>query len=167
MDTLLLAPGLHYQQAADELFRKGGEAIVAMVDEGKGPVKLRLDDDAVSRTAGRSNGSQGALKVNNAATAQYIQSIAKPGQEVTLDVGRLVASKGRYKLKRSDTGQHATAWLETNSAGLGWVSHLLYLISPLMTLAAIALLVLFKDCKKSIYLSIFTSLDSRPSWHFL
>ena len=153
MDTLLLAPGLHYQQAADELFRKGGEAIVAMVDGRKGSVKLRLDDNdddddnAASRTARRPNGSQDALKVNNAATAQYIQSIAKPGQEVTLDVGRLVASRGRYKLKRSDTGRHATAWLETNSAGLGWVSHLLYLASPLMTLAAIALLVLFKDCK--------------------
>ncbi|KAK4162044.1 hypothetical protein QBC43DRAFT_322785 [Cladorrhinum sp. PSN259] len=159
MDILLLAPGLHYQQAADQLFRKGGEAIVAMVDKGSGsaerPIEFELDrnDDAAAATGGNGaapkktstlNRSQ-SLKINNAATAQYIQSIAKPGEVVTLDVGRLVASKGRYKLKRSNSGYHASAWLETNSSGIGWVSHILYLLGPLLTFGTIALAVLFKD----------------------
>ncbi|KAK4229583.1 hypothetical protein QBC38DRAFT_412273 [Podospora fimiseda] len=128
LDILMLAPGLHYQQAADELFRKGGEAIVGLVDEGHGSAERPVE-----------------LSLGNAATIQYIQSVAKPGQVVTLEVGRLVASKGRYRLKRSDSGHHASAWLESNSAGLGWVSHLLYLLGPLLTIATMALAVLFKD----------------------
>ncbi|KAK3987456.1 hypothetical protein QBC44DRAFT_331560 [Cladorrhinum sp. PSN332] len=141
LDILVLAPGLHYQQASDELFRKGGEAIVGLVDKGNGsaerPVQLDLE--------GADSDRPQSIKVNNAATIQYIQNVAKPGQVVTLEVGRLVASKGRYKLKRSNSGRHASAWLEQNSAGLGWVSHLLYLLGPLLTCGTITLAVLFKD----------------------
>lgn len=130
MDSLLLAPGLHYQQAADELFRRGGAAaIVDVVDEW--------------------GGAAVALKLNNAATANYIQNVAKPGETVTLNVGRVAAARGRYKLRRSDSGNHATAWREAGNSGLGWVSHMLYLMSPVLTLAAIAFIVLFKDCKPS------------------
>jgi hypothetical protein len=128
VDSLLLAPGLHYQQAADELFRKGGaSAIVDVVDEG--------------------GGSAVSLKLNNAATANYIQKVAKPGETVTLDVGRVVAARGPYKLRRSNSGNHATAWKEKSGSGLGWVSHMLYLISPALTLTAITFIVLFKDCR--------------------
>ena len=111
IDTLLLAPGIHYQQAADELFRKGGaSAIIDVVDEFAG--------------------SAVTFKLRNAATAHYIQNVAKPGETVTLDVGRAVSAKGRYKLRRSDSGNHATAWRETGPSDLGWVSHALYLTSP-------------------------------------
>ncbi|KAK4155347.1 hypothetical protein C8A00DRAFT_42065 [Chaetomidium leptoderma] len=126
MDSLLLAPGIHYQQAADVLFRKdGASAIVDVVDE--------------------MGGSAVALKINNAATASYIQKVAKPGETVTLDVGRVVAARGRYKLHRSDSGNHATAWRESGGSSLGWVSHVLYLSGPVLTLTAIVFVVLFKD----------------------
>ncbi|EAQ89612.1 hypothetical protein CHGG_06231 [Chaetomium globosum CBS 148.51] len=126
MDTLLLAPGIHYQQAADELFRKGGAgAIIDVVDE--------LDGSAV------------VFKLNNAATAHYIQNVAKPGETVTLDVGRAVAARGRYKLHRSESGDTATAWRETQVTDFGWISHALYLAGPVLTIAAITFIVLFKD----------------------
>ncbi len=85
MDTLLLAPGLQYQQAADELVKGSGmEGIV----------------DAVEQRDGKPT----TFRINNAATAHYIQKIARPGQVVTLDVGSLPAAKARYRLKRSDSG---------------------------------------------------------------
>jgi hypothetical protein len=128
MDTLLLAPGIHYQQAADELFRKGGAAaIVDVVDE--------FDGSAV------------IFKLNNAATANYIQNVAKPGETVTLDVGRAIAARGRYKLHRSEAGDTATAWRDNQVTDFGWASQVLYLAGPVLTVAAIAFIVIFKDCE--------------------
>ncbi|KAK4189758.1 hypothetical protein QBC35DRAFT_379576 [Podospora australis] len=113
LDTLLLAPGLHYQQAEG-----GSLAIAGMVDENGGhPVNLRL---------------------NNTATAKYIESVAKPGETVTLDI------EG-YKLERSATGLNATAWLEHKGARLGWASHILYLMGPLLTCSALVFIIVFKD----------------------
>jgi hypothetical protein len=133
MDSLLLAPGLHYQQAADELFRKGdASSIVNIVDE--------------------RGGAAVALKLNNAATANYIQRIAKPGETVTLDVCHAVAARGRYKLRRSNSGNHATAWRERSRPELGWISHLLYLSSPVLTLTAVTFTILFKDCESVSHL---------------
>ncbi|KAL2181063.1 uncharacterized protein P884DRAFT_53474 [Thermothelomyces heterothallicus CBS 202.75] len=125
-DALVLAPGIHYQQAADELFRKGGAvAITDVVDEFRGsPVTFEL---------------------RNAAIAHYIQQVAKPGMTVTLNVGRLVAAKGRYKLSRSNSGLHATAWRDTVKPETGWLSHALYLTTPFITVVSITLLVIFKD----------------------
>ncbi|KAH8886792.1 hypothetical protein GQ53DRAFT_727357 [Thozetella sp. PMI_491] len=126
MDSLLLAPGLQYQQAADDLVKGDGmDAIVNAVEERDGkPVTFR---------------------VNNAATAHYIQKIARPGEVVTLDVGALPAAKARYRLKRSDSGMHATVWAEDDMPDLGWVSHVLYLMSPLLTVVVIVFQVLIKD----------------------
>ena len=130
MDTLLLAPGIHYQQAADELFRKGGAAaIIDVVDE--------FDGSAV------------IFKLNNAATANYIQNVAKPGETVTLDVGRAIAARGRYKLHRSKGGDTATAWRENQVTDFGGISHALYLAGPVLTVAAISFIVIFKDCESN------------------
>lgn len=85
MDTLLLAPGLQYQQAADELVK--GSGVDAIVDAVEGR-----------------DGKPTTFRINNAATAHYIQKIAQPGEQVTLDVGSLPSSKARYRLKRSDSG---------------------------------------------------------------
>ncbi|KAK3298585.1 uncharacterized protein B0H64DRAFT_78777 [Chaetomium fimeti] len=127
IDILLLAPGIHYQQAADDLFRRGGGAasVVDVVDEFEG--------------------SAVTFKLNNAATATYIQSVAKPGETVTLDVGRAIEGRGRYKLHRSESGDEATAWKEGKPPGRGMVSHALYLAGPILTLAAIVFIVIFKD----------------------
>ncbi|KAK4239151.1 hypothetical protein C8A03DRAFT_32766 [Achaetomium macrosporum] len=127
MDSLVLAPGIQYQAAADELFWKGAAAsIVDVVDEHGGA--------AVS------------LKLTNAATWHYIQRVAKPGETVTLNVGRAVAAHGAsYMLRRTDSGDHAMAWRVGRKPDLGFVSHVLYLISPVLTLAAIGFIVIFKD----------------------
>ncbi|KAK0628187.1 hypothetical protein B0T17DRAFT_588385 [Bombardia bombarda] len=132
LDVLLLAPGLHYQQAADELSRWSGGA-TRIVDA--------IEDY---------NGKATTFRVNNAATALYIRRIARPGQVVTLDVGalpiRTKRKRGvRYLLKRSESGMHATVWTEDDLSDLGWLSHLLYLTSPVLTVAALVLVILFQD----------------------
>ncbi|KAK4145059.1 uncharacterized protein C8A04DRAFT_27309 [Dichotomopilus funicola] len=127
IDTFLLAPGIHYQQAADELYRKGQA----------GPIIDVVDELAPSSVV---------FKLHNAATANYIQKVAKPGETVTLDVGRAIAGSHRYKLHRSDSGKHATAWKEGGGdTDLGWISHALYLMGPLLTITAIGFIVVFKD----------------------
>ncbi|KAK3371946.1 hypothetical protein B0H63DRAFT_374927, partial [Podospora didyma] len=136
LDSLILAPGLHYQQAADELARRSG-AGSAIVDA----VELEADED---------KGSDGrppitTFRINNAATALYLQRIARPGQTVTLDVGAIPIGKTRFWLRRSNSGNHATVWAETDLPDLGWISQVLYLASPLLTIAALAFVVLFQD----------------------
>ncbi|KAK0656783.1 hypothetical protein B0T16DRAFT_294130, partial [Cercophora newfieldiana] len=120
LDTLLLAPGLHYQQAADELARRtsSSNAILSAVEQIHG-------------------GQSVTLNINNAATANYIRRIAKPGETVTLDVG--------LRLKRSESGLHATIWAVDDIPHLGWLSHAFYLASPVLTVAAIILTVLLRD----------------------
>ncbi|KAK3693639.1 hypothetical protein B0T22DRAFT_45939 [Podospora appendiculata] len=127
LDSLILAPGLHYQQAADELAKwSGASAIVNAVE----------DQDGKPMT----------FRVNNAATANYIQKIARPGQTVTLYVGAIPAKTSRYyRVKRSNSGLHATIWAEDAIPDLGWVSHALYLVSPVLTVASIVFTVLFQD----------------------
>lgn len=127
-DVLVLAPGIHYQQAANELFHRGGAtAIIEIIDE-LHPSSVRL-------------------QLNNAAIAHYIQKVAKPGETVTLDVGRAVAAKGLYKVRRSNTGSHVTAWRNREKPKCGWLSHALYLTTPVVTVASVSLVVIFKDCE--------------------
>ncbi|KAK3335468.1 hypothetical protein B0T19DRAFT_436329 [Cercophora scortea] len=128
LDSLILAPGLHYQQAADELAKWSGAAAIVNAVE---------DQDGKPMT----------FRVNNAATALYIQKIARPGQTVTLHVGAKMSRYQNYRMRRSDSGMHATVWAEGDDAipDLGWVSHALYLVSPILTVAAIVFTVLFQD----------------------
>ncbi|KAK0730034.1 hypothetical protein B0H67DRAFT_21001 [Lasiosphaeris hirsuta] len=128
LDSLLLAPGLHYQQAADELVKRtGGTVIVDAVEEKHDTTLL-------------------AFRINNAATANYIQRIAKPGETVTLDVGLIPVMRDRFRLRRSLSGLHVTiSWAENDMLDLGWVSHLLYLVSPVLTIAALAFSILLQD----------------------
>ncbi|KAK3363298.1 hypothetical protein B0T25DRAFT_35631 [Lasiosphaeria hispida] len=128
LDSLLLAPGLHYQQAADELVKPtGGTAILDAVEEKHDTTLL-------------------TFRINNAATANYIQKIARPGETVTLDVGLIPVMRARFRLRRSLSGLHATiSWAENDMLDLGWVSHLLYLVSPLLTIAALVFAILLQD----------------------
>jgi len=119
LDTLLLAPGLHYQQAADELARRSSSnAMLSAVEQIRGHQSVTFN-------------------INNAATTNYIQRIAKPGETVTLDVG--------LRLRRSQSGLHATIWAVDDIPDLGWLSHVFYLMSPVLTIAAIILTVLLRD----------------------
>lgn len=126
LDSLLLAPGLHYQQAAEELAKRSGPSVIL---------------DAVEQAR---EGHSMTFRVNNAATAHYIQRIARAGETVTLDVGCLPAPK--FRLRRSKSGLHFTIWAIDTIPDLGWLSHLLYLISPVLTIAALVLVTLLGDC---------------------
>ncbi|KAJ4399112.1 hypothetical protein N0V85_006120, partial [Neurospora sp. IMI 360204] len=142
LDSLLLAPGLHYQQAADELAKWSGSSATAVVDAGTGP--------GASMTRGDGSGGTGSpqpttFRINNAATILYLQKIARPGQTVTLDVGTIPAIRQRLRIRRSESGLHATVWAVDDLPDLGWLSHVLYLISPLLTIVAIVLVILFQD----------------------
>ncbi|KAK0671210.1 hypothetical protein QBC41DRAFT_60414 [Cercophora samala] len=137
-DAFLLAPGLHYQQAAGDLSRR--------TDTGGASTIAKIVDQSSEREV--------TLQLKNAATADYIQSIAKPGQEVVLDIERVKEAKGRrYMLRRSDSGKSAVAWSDEGvDGGLGWVSHVLYLSTLGLTMGTIVMVVLFKDwwCLMSI-----------------
>ena len=128
LDTLLLAPGLHYQQAADELARRSGS-------------------NAILSAVQQVHGGESVTSINNAATADYIRRIARPGETVTLDVGCVPITKRRFFLRRSASGMHATIWAIDDIPDLGWLSHVLYLISPVLTIAAVVLTILLRDCK--------------------
>jgi len=136
LDSLLLAPGLHYQQAADELARGTGE-------QGVTAVETDPDGRVVTHT------------INNAATAAYIRRVAKPGELITLDVGMLPQTVKRG-FRRQTLGQHATVWTQEETPDLGWLSHMLYLISPVLTVFALVLMVLLQDCKCLFLLVNFT-----------
>ncbi len=127
LDALLLAPGLHYEQAADALARGSGAA-------------------DVKATETERNGNVITYSINNQATVNYLQRVARPGQVVTLDVGQIPP---RYRRKRQGLSQRATVWAEDDTPDLGWLSHALYLISPVLTCVAFVFVILLRDCKAS------------------
>ncbi|KAK1775346.1 hypothetical protein QBC45DRAFT_422538 [Copromyces sp. CBS 386.78] len=137
LDSLLLAPGLHYQQAADELTKWSASSATAVVDASTGPRRHGSGQNGDPR--------QTTFRINNAATILYLQKIARPGQTVTLDVGTTSVIRQRLRIRRSESGLHATVWAVDGLPDLGWLSHVLYLISPLLTIAAIVLVILFQD----------------------
>ncbi|KAK3397636.1 hypothetical protein B0T20DRAFT_225338 [Sordaria brevicollis] len=150
LDSLLLAPGLHYQQAADGLVKwSAASSATAVVDAGGTGPGPGVGGD-VTRGDGNVNPGPGiqtrtSFRINNAATILYLQKIARPGQTVTLDVGTVPAIKQRLRVRRSESGLHATVWAVDDLPDLGWLSHVLYLISPVLTIAAIVLVILFQD----------------------
>lgn len=134
LDSFLLAPGLHYQQAADALVQQG----IAGPGSVLGPIHaVEMQQDGRATT----------FVIKNAATRHYIERIARPGQVVTLDVGALAYSGIRYRMMRSGSGFHATVWAEDRVPDLGWISHLLYLISPALTVLALIIIILLQDCE--------------------
>jgi hypothetical protein len=123
-DTLVLAPGLHYQQAADELARGTGTPALDA---------LETED----------NGRTQTYQINNAATVGYLRKVAQPGKFVTLEVGNIPP---RYRpRKRLTSRQHAAVLGVDDVPDLGWVSHMLYLITPCITVLSLALMVLLED----------------------
>lgn len=130
-DSLLLVPGLHYQQAADELARGEGAAVLIAVED---------------------SGSDGAVlshRIVNQAVVNYVLRIAKEGETVLLDVGAVPSrsrTRGTTKSQRAVlyAGQEADHGQE-----LSWAAHLLYLASPALTCVAVVLIVLLSDCKWS------------------
>lgn len=133
LDSLLLAPGLHYQQAADDLSRGDKAQILTAVE---------IDRD----------GKPTAHRIVNQAVVSYVLRVAKEGATVALDVGEVPVRKGSWGMGRSGRGrggQRAMLYRgpEEIRERLGWVAQLLYVASPVLTCVAIALVVLLRDCE--------------------
>ncbi|KAJ4422388.1 hypothetical protein N0V82_002943 [Gnomoniopsis sp. IMI 355080] len=133
LDSLVLAPGLHYQQAADDLTRGDNAQILNAVE---------IDHD----------GRPTAHRIVNQAVVSYVLRIAEDGKTVVLDVGELGVKKGSWGMRRRQNamgrgGQRAMLYggPQDLDEGLDLVAHLLYVASPVLTCVAIAFVVLLKD----------------------
>ncbi|KAL7621138.1 hypothetical protein AAE478_008454 [Parahypoxylon ruwenzoriense] len=120
LDALLLAPGLHYQQAADA-----------------------LNGNTDSYNAVESyEGRMSTYNISNSATRRYLERVGMTGQTVTVDVGMM--PERNYWGRRQGAGQRATIWAD-QGADLGWLSHVLYLASPVLTLLAFVFMILLQE----------------------
>ena len=127
LDSLVLVPGLHYQQAADELARGPGARGLCQAVETE------------------PDGTLARRPVRNAATAQFLAHVARPDEVVTVDVGML-PQRARRGFTGQKSSRRATVWTTNATPDLGWLSHLLYLVSPVLTVAALTLMILLNDC---------------------
>lgn len=125
LDALILAPGLHYQQAADALEREYSKI------------------DAIETVRGKMS----MFNITNPATIRYLRKVGRQGETVTVDVGMLPQRRYLHRASRGQrSGQRSIIWRDSGS-NLGSVSHLLYLASPVLTVTAIVFLVLLQDCE--------------------
>lgn len=125
LDALLLAPGLHYQQAADAL----------------------ENETAKFEALENVQGKMSTYNITNPATIRYLQKVGRQGEIVTVDVGMVPQRQYFHRTGRSQSrGQRSIIW-QDSSSDLGWFSHVLYLASPILTITAIVFLVLLKECK--------------------
>ncbi|KAJ4218923.1 hypothetical protein NW759_008076 [Fusarium solani] len=134
VDALVLAPGLHYQQACDDFEREAPIGLVAL------PVEAF-------------NGVRYAVK--NSITASYLVALCSQSPEgiVTLDVGldmpwRVAkAFKKLFKKRKledeEDENEDNDDW--DALPDVDWLSHLLYLVSPLLTVSSLTFMILFED----------------------
>lgn len=136
-DSLLLAPGLHYQQAADDLLRGDNAQVLTAVGFDR-------------------QGKLTAHRIANQAVVNYVSRVAKEGKTVVLDVGEIPLKTRSWSTQRKERirrGQRAMLYggpVELEES-LSWVAQLLYLASPVLTCLAIALVVLLKDCEFSCH----------------
>ncbi|KAI0551421.1 hypothetical protein F4679DRAFT_139358 [Xylaria curta] len=126
LDALLLAPGLHYQQAAD-----------AVLSELPSPY------NAVESVDGKTS----TYNIANTATLHYLERVGRAGQRIVVDVGTMPQrSYFPYgdQRKRRSRGQRGVIWRD-QEAGIGWISQVLYLASPLLTVVAFVFMVLLRE----------------------
>lgn len=142
LDALLLVPGLHYQQAADELSRGEGAPVLTAVEI----------DSSSSESA--NNDKPIAHRIVNQAVVNYVLRTAQEGRTVVLDVGEVPVRSRSWALGGMGRGQRAMLYAGGRSKGgrseseeLSWLAQLLYLASPVLTGVAIAFIVLLKDCE--------------------
>lgn len=133
LDSLLLAPGLHYQQAADDLVRGDNAQILKAVETDR-------------------DGRPTAHRIVNQAVVTYVLRIAKDGKTVVLDVGEVPVKRGSWGTRRNGMGRGGQRAMlyggpKEMKESLGWAAHLLYVASPVLTCVAIAFVVLLRDCE--------------------
>ncbi|KAK8073729.1 hypothetical protein PG994_004628 [Apiospora phragmitis] len=144
LDALLLAPGLHYQQAADALANGGSSGMDNTGGAGPGgsPSYAAIEQLREGKTS--------TYNITNPATVRYLQRLAataqRDGYPVMVDVGTLPERRYYWASGRGrrSVGQRANIWKD-QPADLGWVSHLLYLASPILTIAAFVFMILLQE----------------------
>ncbi|KAK7433302.1 hypothetical protein QQZ08_000240 [Neonectria magnoliae] len=136
LDALVLAPGLHYQQACEDLDR---EAPVGLV--------------ALSTVPALAGGAERRYGVKNVVTVNYLMRLCREAGDglVTLDVGSVgewdVGKRlwGLLRRRRMMAREGGEDYYDISPPDLDWLSHLLYLISPVLTIASITFMTLFED----------------------
>ncbi|UNI13619.1 hypothetical protein JDV02_000345 [Purpureocillium takamizusanense] len=152
LDALVLAPGLHYQQAADALFDQRRTST--------GPDGGSDGDSAVE------GDTQARFPVSNRAMVNYLRRLWQEVNEtgtLTLDVGMLKEKTRREEIQhlrrafgdwwRRRPRQAASEQLEAlndtdvvqQMIEVDWLSHLFYLASPLLTVASLTFMMLLAD----------------------
>lgn len=149
LDALLLAPGLHYQQAVDGLADGSGQTGGGEASGSRGESGPRRYN-AVEMLQG---GKQSSYDIANTATIRYLQRLAAAGpaaQRIIVDVGavpqrRYFASRNTRRRHRPSSGPHAAIW--PSDSDIGWLSNVLYLTSPVLTVATIVMMALLRECE--------------------
>lgn len=96
-------------------------------------------------------GKTSTYNITNPATVRYLQRLAaaaqRDGYPVMVDVGTLPERRYSFSGRRKrSVGQRANIWKD-QPADLGWVSHLLYLAAPILTIAAFLFMIMLQECK--------------------
>lgn len=140
----MLAPGLHYQQAADALDRDAGPGLFAELARAATLTTDKELDLPLSASP--------RFAINNTATVNYLKRLfrdkAGPDDVVTIDVRSLVAAKkAGYSLSRSMSDLlHRTQKLpEEDQPAFTWLSHILFLATPVLTTVAIVFTILLEE----------------------
>ena len=164
LDSLVLAPGLHYQQAAESL---GAEGVFLPAAGGPSPAANRmvgtraaqesdsgLDDGRMrAMEPGGGNGRETSHLVNNTAMASFIGNLCRDK-----DVGSLLTLNVGMKPKKGEKRRQPGKLLKEVEEDIDWLSHLLYLGTPILTAIAIVFMILLEDCKTtSPFFSVLTS----------
>ncbi|KJZ75848.1 hypothetical protein HIM_04672 [Hirsutella minnesotensis 3608] len=138
LDALVLAPGLHYQQAADALDRKVDNDVTAAIEARDGGVQVRY---VISNTAFVNFLRRLWREVNQTDTMTL--DVAMPrdgGKKRDMEVlGRRLSKLVRGRPPSPNSS------LPPPPVEMDWLSHVLYLLSPLLTSAAILFMVLLGD----------------------
>ncbi|KAJ6787179.1 hypothetical protein PWT90_05567 [Aphanocladium album] len=151
LDALVLAPGLHYQQAADALEQENVPSLAAELGL-TAAVETRPDGTEVRRYV-----------IRNIATVNYLKRLwgsgdVAEGSTVTINVGaaRQTNSDDAERLLRRATSLLRQRRLRRTKPAaqhrgvvdvfdLDWLSHLFYVASPVLTVAASTFMVLLSD----------------------
>ncbi|KAI1823713.1 hypothetical protein F4861DRAFT_305609 [Xylaria intraflava] len=123
LDTLLLAPGLHYQQAVDTVLNE-----------------LPSPYHAVESVDGKTS----TYNIANTATLRYLERVGRTDQRIVVDVGK-APQRSYFPYGEQRTRRKRSAIWGDQEAGIGWLSQLLYLASPLLTIMAFVFMVLFRE----------------------
>ncbi|KAM4063773.1 hypothetical protein HRG_006886 [Hirsutella rhossiliensis] len=150
LDALVLAPGLHYQQAADALDHKlDGAADIAAA--------------AIEQSAAPTGpADQVRYVISNAALVSFLRRLwteaaaSTGGGTLTLDVAMLKDGGALGRQEMEKLVQRVSGFVHRRPPApasalpvppveMDWLSHVLYLLSPLLTTLAVTLMILLGD----------------------